>query len=308
MKASRPGSLGYGFAVLGTAATFALGVAGCSSHASTGCDGGPSCGQDAGQVHLPPPHDAKAPKPACSPADLGDFQPVAIKPLTRVACTDEQVHAIASGCFGSTGTSATCTAAKNDPANESCMEANCLFSAYSPVPVTLGSTPIPPAEGPWGPVVRVSDDSQVDASASEALGLLGIDVFDVGTCLLAEDPTNTACAQTASALFQCETAACAASCPFPSGTDPADTQAAAIAAYQKCTAAADVLPNACKKFSDLDDKCSSAVPHSFCYAGDSTAVEMAMRKQCGVPADGGVCLPADVWTFEPVAITPLVQP
>src|SRR5579863_2321422 len=115
-----------------TAALGASGVvAGCrASNASCGAD--PSCanlGGDGGLYQPPPPPDSSAPPPTpgCQAVDLTHFQPVPVKPLVKAACTDAQIHAIATGCFGMGSDNTSCVAAQNDPANETCLQANCIF-------------------------------------------------------------------------------------------------------------------------------------------------------------------------------------
>jgi hypothetical protein len=288
----------------------ALGLAACGGSKSSGtCVQGSSC-LDAGQYHPPPPPDAAAPKVTCQPADLGGFQPVSIQPVVRQACTDAQIHAIASACYGSSGGVAACNAALSDIANESCVQDNCLFSVYSPVPVTRGQNPIPAAQGPWGPVVQIFDAVPAKVPEGGVHGLEGLQFLDLGTCLLIADPKNTVCAQRQSALFQCEMAACAGNCPLPRYPDSPELQAAEIKAFDKCTQAADTLPNACKTFADSNAACvndAGGTAGACCYDKSEAFRERALRQQCGVPADAGVCLPADVWDFKPVPVTPAVQ-
>jgi len=279
---------------------------GCGSHASEqggSCDAGASCEHD-GVHHRPPPppphrHDAGS-KAACHPADLGDFVPVPITPIVRHVCTDTQIHSIIVNCLQGSSYG-NCTKAQEDPNNESCLQANCLFSDYSAVPITPGQ-PVPAAQGPWGPFISLTDVIPKGQQSVPATGEI-----NSGSCLQLASAKNAACAEAKTALFQCETAACAGSCPFQSAAESPDAQAAATAAYNQCAAEADFETTACKKYADLALPCNadSGTADSFCYGGSATAIEKMMTLQCGLAPDGGVCLPAPEWGFVPVTISPV---
>ncbi|HEY4015982.1 MAG TPA: hypothetical protein VGM06_21750 [Polyangiaceae bacterium] len=156
---------------------------------------------------------------ACSPGDVGAFQPDPYRSATAAwqnVCRPDQITAFYDACLGANASATACNAFKGDTTTSRC--AACILT-----PDTLPH---------YGPLI--------DHRSFITTNVAG--------CIELTDPQGLLCARSLQALGACELAACQANCPV------ADT--ASRASYDACAAQAD--NGGCDTYTTLATTCVNA--------------------------------------------------
>jgi hypothetical protein len=190
--------------------------AGSSSAAFVGTDNDAGAKTDAPVTVTPVGNDASA----CSPGDVGAFQPDPYHPATAAwqnVCTPAQIGGFYDACLGQNATKAICDAFTSDPTATRC--AGCILTSDD---LTH-----------YGPLI---DHMETFITTN------------VAGCIELTDPQGLVCARAIQALAACELLACQANCPVE------DT--ATRASYDACAAQAD--QTGCKTYTTLVTACVAA--------------------------------------------------
>jgi len=149
------------------------------------------------------------PPGTCGPATLTGFTPTAPPPTGRAqnVCTSAQIQAIYDDCLTGAG-----ACPESDAGNAALPCYDCIFTAST--------------DAAWGPVIVSPGTVSVN----------------LGGCVELLEPCNSACADAIEYDFQCEAAACSASCPVT-------VDAGSLTAYDDCASAADACdPGGCFQY------------------------------------------------------------
>ncbi len=196
------------------------------------------------------------------------FTPVTVTPLVNKICTSTQIATFVQTCLiGADGGS--CSAWSEDPANTACFH-DCLVSPYQATAAEAGTAQTSPMAS-LGPII----DTQNPGLATW---------FNLSACIGLADPTQASCAKQLSDRFQCEMAACTATCTVGTTSNPNVTREETFD-LQNCAQQADF--SACSTYATGACVLSTpdAGPSAFCYelaSGNEGALTQLVTQQCGI--------------------------
>jgi len=281
----------YQWLVSAVAVGTALVGIGCSSSSGGSVTPPKDAGKDTNQP--PPTTDSGLPDvnigdvssadaPACAPASVSGFTPVTIAPLVAPVCDTTTANNVLQNCIiGQNQTACEATLGDASSAASDCF--NCIETlAFGITDAGVGeiTSTVPAFTSPQGAAIFIP------WAAAMGSGIINL---NQGGCLATADSSFASCGTASNNLFQCEVAACGASCPVSSDATLTD--------FENCTTAAD--NGACMSYVTAANTACASVPDGgegtaaapcFGNIDFTSATEPALLSfvmvQCG-GADGG---------------------